>query len=183
MQLFNTALRSIFKQIGEDPHRKGLRRTPERMIQMYQSFLTGYQKSVDDLLGHPIELDQHKSQDIIVMRNIPFCSLCEHHLVPFHGEVHVAYLPNLHTLGLGRVFEYVESVSRKLTLQENLSSEIGLALFEKLDAKALIVKIVGWHTCLTLTRKSLRGSSLVTHSFFGTPDLKPQLVSQVHDFT
>ncbi len=183
MEVFCTALKSIFEQIGEDPKREGLQKTPERMLQMYRSFLTGYKESSDELLGDVIKLDLKDSEESVLIKNIPFYSLCEHHLVPFFGEVHLAYVPHAHTLGLGRIFQYIESASRRLILQENLSAEIATTLFLKLNAKALLLKMTGLHTCLALSKKGSKPTTLTTQSFHGDQAFLNFLTQQTRDFS
>lgn len=182
MEAFQTALSDLFAKLGENPNREGLKKTPERMIQMYKSFIKENKDSSNQLLGTPLHIDAKADQESILINQIPFCALCEHHLVPFFGNVHIAYVPNRHIIGLGRVFQYIESISRRLVLQENLSAEISLALFSHLQAKALLVKMSGLHTCLTISQKATRGIQLTTHSFRGDKSLQTLLMSQTHEY-
>lgn len=181
MKAYQDALTNLFEKIGENPKREGLIKTPRRMSEMYQNFITGHQVSSDELLGEPLSMQNSEGNETILIDHIPFCALCEHHLVPFFGEVHLAYIPNTYLLGLGRIFQYVESISRKLVLQENLSSEIASTLFTKLEPKALIIKMTALHTCSAISQKIPRGTSLTTQSFRGDTTHQTHLLNQVHD--
>lgn len=183
MKAYQEALSHLFETIGEDPNREGLVKTPERMANMYQQFITGHQISSDELLGPPIPFDATSGLETLLIDHIPFCALCEHHLVPFYGEVHLTYIPNQSILGLGRIYHYVESVSRKLVLQEKLCSEIATTLFDKLMPHALLVKMSALHSCSALSQKIPKGTSLSTQSFRGNKKFQPQLIQQVHDLT
>lgn len=179
MEIFQTALQSLFEDIGEDPNRKGLEKTPFRMTQMYRSFLTGYQEDSEELLGSTILL-KSKAHQIITVPQIPFFSLCEHHLVPFFGQASLVYVPDQSILGVGRILNYVEAISRKLALQENLCEEIAQTLYKKLQAKALLFKMSAFHTCMPLSQKTTQVAKLSSQTYLGDENHYQTLTQEIY---
>lgn len=176
MNSLESTLKDLFVRIGEDPERDGLNKTSDRVLKMYESFLTGYQEDPLSLLGQRLELHT-PTQECIRIDRIPFCALCEHHLVPFFGEASVSFIPESHTLGLSHFFNFFEKASRRLALQENLCGELARIIFQKLEPKALYVEMSALHTCLALSHQNAKHTQLVTECFLGDATYKPQLMN------
>lgn len=160
------AVREILLAIGEDPEREGLRQTPERVADMYREVFGG----VHDDPRDELELVLEEGHDGLVMvRDISFYSMCEHHLVPFHGLAHVAYLPNDkgQLTGLSKLARLVETAARRPQVQERLTSQIADIIFEELDAKGSLVVIEAEHLCMSMRGVRKPGSITVTSALRG----------------
>ena len=162
-------LSKIFKNFiseFEDSNREGLINTPKRVSQMYIDLLSGYNLDIEKLLNNAIFTSEN--EDMIVVKDIEFFSLCEHHIIPFFGTAHVAYIPDGKIIGLSKIPKLVQSLSKKLQVQENLTSEISKILNKILIPQGVGVVLKGTHLC-TMMRgvKSLK-SSLITSSMLGS---------------
>lgn len=160
------AIRLIIEAIGEDPNRPGLKRTPERVADMYADLFSGVGKDAREALSVVFE-EGH--DELVMVRDIPFYSLCEHHLVPFHGAAHVGYLPNDRgeITGLSKLARVVEVVARRPQVQERLTSEIADVIMEVLDAKGSIVIIEAEHLCMSMRGIRKPGAVTVTSAVRG----------------
>lgn len=179
MKNLQQELKEFLLQIGENPERAELLKTPQRVMQMYQSFLKGYHILEEDPLGVPHKIPTNNHNDLIVVDQIPFCSLCEHHLIPFYGVMHVSYIPDKQVLGLSRFSSYIDHVSAKLHIQEKLGVEIIQGLFEKIKPKAIKIKIVGTHCCLIMLGKKASDMKMITTHFRGDHNLEHNLTESL----
>ncbi|MFN2389531.1 MAG: GTP cyclohydrolase I FolE [Actinomycetota bacterium] len=160
------AVRAILVAIGEDPDRDGLRQTPERVAKMYAEILSAVGDDAADQLD---VLFAAGHDEMIMERNIPFASVCEHHLIPFIGKAHVAYIPNLEgqITGLSKIARLVDAVSRKPQVQERLTVEIADALEKALSPRGVLVVIEAEHLCMTMRGVRKPGAQTVTSAVRG----------------
>ena len=142
------AIRTLLAWIGEDPDREGLLRTPARVIDAYEEFFAGYAQDPETLLSRTFD-EVGGYDDIILLRDIFVHSHCEHHMVPFHGSAHVAYLPNNRVVGISKIARVVDIYARRLQTQETMTEQIKNALDEYLQPKGVAVMIEAKHECMT----------------------------------
>jgi GTP cyclohydrolase I len=154
------AVRTLLQFIGEDPSRPGLIDTPKRVARAYQELFSGYGTNPLQFLVRSFEETQGYREPVVVS-NIAFHSMCEHHLMPFHGVVHVAYVPHIRVVGLSKIPRVVEALSRRLQMQERLTQQIGDTLEEGLDTPDVGVVIRGSHMCMC-TRGIKQQNALTT---------------------
>jgi GTP cyclohydrolase I len=161
------AVRTLISWAGDDPGRDGLKDTPQRVVDAYREFYAGYDQSADEPLERTFE-DVGTYDDIVLVRDIPFYSHCEHHMVPFIGKAHVAYYPTDNkVVGLSKLARVVEVFARRLQTQERLTSEIVSAIDETLKPRGIAVLIEAEHQCMTLRGVKAHGASTVTTQFTG----------------
>jgi GTP cyclohydrolase I len=158
------AVREILAAVGEDPDREGLQETPARVARMYAELFAGLH---EDPRKHLHKFFTQEYDEIVLVRDIAFNSVCEHHLLPFMGKAHIAYIPNGRVLGLSKLARVVEVVSKRPQVQERLTEEIANLLEEELDAKGVAVVIEAAHTCMTIRGVSKPGSVCVTSAMKG----------------
>jgi GTP cyclohydrolase I len=162
-------LRSLVEQIllslGEDPSRDGLLRTPERVDKSLRFLTKGYLDNVDDVLNGA--LFAVKYDEMVVVRDIDFFSLCEHHLLPFYGKCHVAYIPNERVVGLSKIPRLVEVFSRRLQVQERLTVQVAETLMEKLTPQGVAVVVEARHLCMMMRGVETPNAVAVTSSMHG----------------
>jgi GTP cyclohydrolase I len=164
------AVREILREIGEDPTREGLRATPARVHRMYRELLAGYHVDPDRLLGGAIfEVDY---SEMVVVKDIEFYSLCEHHLLPFTGRAAVAYIPRAKVVGLSKIPRIVEMYARRLQIQERMTQQIADFLQERLDPKGVGVVIEATHLCMVMrgVRKEATVTTAALHGLMQTRD-------------
>lgn len=150
--------------VGEDPSREGLRDTPKRVARMYEELFTGLTEDP----GAHLEVSFTESYDeMVVLRDIPFYSMCEHHLLPFMGQAHVAYIPDGKVAGLSKLARVVEAFARRPQVQERLTCQIAELLMDKLHAKGVGVILEATHTCMTIRGVKKPGAVMVTSSMLG----------------
>ncbi|MCB0076870.1 MAG: GTP cyclohydrolase I FolE [Anaerolineales bacterium] len=159
------AVREILRAIGEDPDREGLRRTPERVARMYEELTEGYHVDPAKLINEAIfEVDY---DDMVLVRDIDYASLCEHHMLPFLGRAHVAYLPNGKVIGLSKIPRIVEMFARRLQVQERMTTEIADFLMHHLEPKGVAVVVEGQHLCSMIRGVRKPNSTMVTSAMRG----------------
>jgi GTP cyclohydrolase I len=160
------AVRDLLVAVGEDPDRDGLRGTPERMARAYREIFAGLHDDPADVLETVFDLGH---DELIIVRDIPLYSMCEHHLLPFHGAAHVGYLPGDggHVTGLSKVARLVDGFARRPQVQERLTSEIADALTDRLGAKGVIVVIEAEHLCMSMRGVRKPGSRTITSAVRG----------------
>ena len=158
-------VRLILEGIGEDVQREGLRDTPRRVAEMYGELTAGMH---EDPSEHIVPLSGNKHDEMVIVKDIAIASLCEHHLAPFVGKCHIAYIPkNGNILGVSKLARLAETFARRLQLQERLTSEIANTLFERLNPLGVMVVIEAEHTCMTLRGVKKPGAMTVTSAVLG----------------
>ena len=158
-------VRLILEGIGEDPDREGLRDTPQRVAEMYAELTSGMR---EDPSVHIVPLSGNKHDEMVIVKDISIASLCEHHLAPFVGRCHIAYIPkNGRILGVSKLARLAETFARRLQLQERLTSQIANTLFEELQPLGVMVVIEAEHTCMTLRGVKKSGAKTVTSAVLG----------------
>jgi len=157
-------VRMILEGLGENPEREGLRDTAERVARMYAELLQGLH---EDPREHLTVVFDEQHDEMVVVKDVPFSSLCEHHLLPFHGRVHAAYIPRGRVVGLSKIARVIESFARRLQVQERMTSQIADMLMEELDAQGVAVVVEASHTCMTMRGVKKPGSFMVTSAMSG----------------
>lgn len=159
------AVREILSAVGEDPDREGLRNTPGRVARMYEELFSGL--TLDP--GRHLDTSFTECYDeLAVLRDIPFNSMCEHHLMPFEGKAHVGYLPDGRVVGISKLARVVEDFARRPQVQERLTSQIADLLMQRLEARGVAVVLEATHTCMTCRGIRKAGSIMVTSAVRGT---------------
>lgn len=160
------AVREILEAIGEDPDREGLIDTPKRIAKMYEEIFAGLKQEPKQHLE--VYFEEEKYEELVLVKDIPFYSVCEHHLVPFFGKAHVGYLPKDGKLtGLSKLARVVETTAKRPQLQERLTSTVANAIVEKLEPHGVIVVIEAEHMCMTMRGVRKPGSKTVTSAIRG----------------
>jgi GTP cyclohydrolase I len=158
------AVKEILAAVGEDPGREGLLETPARVARMYAEMFAGLKV---DPRQHLQKVFTEQYDEVVLVRDISFCSMCEHHLLPFMGQAHVAYVPDGKVVGLSKLARVVEVVSRRPQVQERMTEDIATMLVEELGAKGVAVVIEASHSCMTIRGIKKPGSSMVTSALKG----------------
>jgi len=175
------AAREILLALGEDIEREGLVNTPVRVAKMYAELLAGKQ---EDPKKHIKSIFNENYDEIVLLRDIPFYSVCEHHMMPFIGTAHVAYLPDGVVLGVSKLARIVDCFARRLQVQERLTDQIADFLMENLRPKGIAVVLEASHSCMTIRGIKKPGSVMVTSSLRGTlrsdPRSRSEVMSLIH---
>jgi GTP cyclohydrolase I len=158
------AVREILLAVGEDPDREGLLKTPNRVARAYGELVAGLQ---EDPRRHLKTVFNERYDEIVLLRDIEFHSLCEHHLLPFTGRAHLAYLPDGKVVGLSKLARLVEGFARRPQVQERLTTQIADALMEELSPSGVAVVLEASHTCMTIRGAAKPGSTMVTSALRG----------------
>ncbi len=158
------AIREIILAIGEDPEREGLRDTPRRVAHMYAELFAGLHEDPERHLETMFDEDHH---EMVALRDIPFNSMCEHHLMPFEGTAHIAYIPGGKVLGLSKLARIVDSYAHRPQMQERLTSQIADLLAQKVHVRGCAVVLEAVHTCTTCRGVRKSGSVMVTSALRG----------------
>lgn len=158
------AVREILLAVGEDPDREGIRETPMRVARMYAELFSGLR---EDPTHHLTALFTEQYDEMVVLRKIPFNSMCEHHLMPFEGHADIAYLPKGKVVGISKLARVVESFSRRPQVQERLTNQIADLLTNELDAKGVAVIMHATHTCMTCRGVRKPGTVMITSAVRG----------------
>ena len=160
------AVRTLLDEIGEDPSRQGLQRTPERVRRMYAELTSGYRADPDELLnGASFDVDY---DEMVVVRDIEFYSLCEHHLLPFYGHAHVGYLPRGRVIGLSKIPRVVDMYARRLQLQERMTQQVATFLMDRLQPKGVACVVEASHLCTMMRGVRKQQATMVTSAMLGT---------------
>ena len=162
---FESLVREMLDQLGEDPSREGLRQTPARVETSLKWLTRGYHMSVADVIGDALYSERH--ENLVCVRDIEIYSLCEHHLLPFFGRAHVAYLPNGRLVGLSKIPRVIEVFARRLQVQERLTDQVADALMEVLDPRGVGVVIEAYHLCMMMRAVEKQNSKTVTSALRG----------------
>jgi GTP cyclohydrolase I len=160
------AVRTLIRWAGENPAREGLLDTPKRVAKAYRELFSGYEKAPEDVLSRTFsEVAGYK--DMVIVKDIEFHSHCEHHMVPFHGKAHVAYIPDKGVLGLSKMARLVDLYARRLQTQETMTAQIAHALDESLRPKGVAVMIEAEHMCMAMRGIGKQGAKTLTTTFIG----------------
>jgi len=160
------AVREILKTVGEDPLREGLLQTPRRVAESLQFLTSGYGRDIRSVLNGAIFSEKYS--EMVIVKDIDFFSLCEHHLLPFYGKAHVAYIPNGKILGLSKLPRLVEVFSRRLQVQERLTQQIADTLFEALEPAGVGVVVEARHLCMIMRGVEKQNSAATTSAMLGS---------------
>ena len=164
MARLERAVRELLHAVGEDPDREGLRETPGRVARMYAELFSGLHEEPRE---HLKKFFAERYDEVVLVRDISFNSMCEHHLLPFMGVTHIGYIPNGKVVGLSKLARVVESVSRRPQIQERMTEEIANLLVNELNAKGVAVVVEATHTCMTIRGVRKPGSLCVTSAMKG----------------
>jgi GTP cyclohydrolase I len=166
-----TAVHMILKAIGEDPSREGLVETPQRIGRMYQEIFSGIKKDPKD---HIKLFFAENHQEMVIARDIPFYSMCEHHMLPFFGQVHVAYIPNKKITGISKLARIVDTYSKRLQLQERLTTQIAEFMMAEFEPQGVMVVIRAEHLCMSMRGIQKPGTQILTSAIRGVFDTDPK---------
>ena len=179
---FASQIREVIAALGEDPDREGLRKTPSRVEAMYRWVTRGYQLSVSEVVGDAVFEEKHAS--MILVRDIDLYSMCEHHLLPFFGRAHVAYIRDGRIIGLSKLPRIVEVFARRLQVQERLTDQIADAVMEVLEPHGVGVVIEAAHFCMIMRGVEKQNSKTVTSALRGIfrddPKTRDEFLRLVH---
>ncbi len=162
----------MLRRLGEDPERQGLLKTPERVAKSMQWLTRGYHLSVERVIGDAVFDEDH--HNMVIVKDIEMYSLCEHHMLPFFGKVHVAYIPNGRILGLSKVPRIVDVFARRLQVQERMTEQVAQALWEVLQPQGVAVVVEAYHLCMMMRGVEKQNSKTITSAMRGVfmDDLK-----------
>ena len=166
------AVRVLLRWAGDDPEREGLIDTPKRVAKAYRELFSGYDLAAEDVLGRTFE-EVAGYDDMVLVKDIPFFSHCEHHMVPIIGKAHVAYLPNGRVLGLSKIARVVEIFGRRLQTQETMTAQIAKSIDETLNPRGVAVMIEAEHMCMAMRGIQKQGSTTLTTTFTGAFKTEP----------
>jgi len=175
------AVREILLAVGEDVDREGLRETPDRVARMYAELLGGMREEPEK---HLRSVFTENYEEIVLLRNIPFYSICEHHMMPFIGSAHVAYLPSGSVLGVSKLARIVDCFARRLQTQERLTYQIADFIMSSLKSQGVAVVLEASHSCMTIRGIKKPGSTMVTSALRGIfkrdPKSRSEIMSLMH---
>lgn len=163
---FQKNIRDIIVELGEDPEREGLVKTPERVERSLRFLTRGYHQNLEEVVNGA--LFEAESDDMVIVRNIEFFSMCEHHMLPFFGKCHVGYIPGKKIIGVSKIARIVDMFARRLQVQERLTKEISHALMDILDAEGVGVVIDAQHLCMQMRGVEKQNSVMTTSSMLGS---------------
>jgi|SRR5579864_986641 len=159
------SIRNLLAELGEDPSREGLRDTPRRVEKTLRFLTGGYETDIDSLLNNALFTVDYN--EMVIVRNIDFYSLCEHHMLPFFGRCHVAYLPNRRVIGLSKIPRVVDAFARRLQVQERLTSQVAETIRDKVQPHGVAVVMEATHLCMAMRGVAKQNSVTVTSAMLG----------------
>ncbi len=176
------AVRTLLAWAGDNPSREGLIDTPKRVARAFKQYFIGYTQDPADILNRVFE-EVEGYDDMVMLRDIPFTSHCEHHIAPFFGRAHVAYLPNGGVVGISKIARVVDAFSKRLQTQETMTVQIAKAMEEHLGARGVAVMCEALHTCMSMRGVEKSGVATITTQFIGelksNPVLQARFMEQV----
>src|SRR5215212_8435226 len=158
-------IRQLLADLGEDPAREGLRDTPKRVEKAYRFLTSGYGANIDQVLNNALFTVDYS--EMVIVKDIDFYSLCEHHLLPFFGKCHVAYIPNSRVIGLSKIPRLVDVFARRLQIQERMTNEIAQTILQAIDPRGVAVVCEGTHLCMSMRGVEKQNSFAVTSAMLG----------------
>ncbi|MBU6140648.1 MAG: GTP cyclohydrolase I FolE [Proteobacteria bacterium] len=161
------AVRTLISWAGDNPDREGLIETPKRVVNAYREFFSGYEADPEKILGKTFE-EVEGYDDIVLLKNMRFESHCEHHMVPFIGKAHIAYIPNKKVVGISKIARLLDVYAKRLQTQETMTAQIATTIGKVLKAKGVAVLIDAEHQCMTTRGVYKQGTSTVTKTMLGT---------------
>ena len=170
------AVREILFAIGEDPDREGLLATPERVARMYEELFGGLHSDPKEHVG---KVFTEQYDEIVLLKDIPFHSMCEHHMLPFMGTAHIAYLPRGQVLGVSKLTRILSCFALRPQVQERLTNQIAQFIMEEVEARGVAVVVEATHTCMTIRGVKKPGAVMVTSSMLGTFRSDPRSRAEV----
>lgn len=173
-------VRGLLEQVGEDPEREGLKRTPLRVAKAMDFLTSGYQMSAEDVVRNAVFAEE--CNEMVIVRDIEFYSLCEHHMLPFFGHAHVGYLPNGQVVGLSKIARVVDVFARRLQLQERLTKQVADSLMDALNPFGVAVVVEASHTCMMMRGVQKQNSTTVSSAMRGTFQLDARTRSEFMSF-
>jgi GTP cyclohydrolase I len=165
-------IRDFLKELGEDPDREGLQKTPERVAKAFEYFTAGYARDVHDVLNDAVFTEEY--DEMVVVKDIDVFSLCEHHLLPFFGKCHIAYMPSRRIVGLSKLARLVEMYARRLQVQERLTTQIAQTIDEVLQPRGVAVVVEALHMCMLMRGVEKQNSKAVTSAMLGAFRERPE---------
>lgn len=162
---FEAIIREMIERVGEDPEREGLLKTPQRVAKSMDFLTSGYRSSVEEVVNGAI-FDED-AEDMVLVKDIEFYSMCEHHMLPFYGKAHVAYIPDGKIIGLSKLARIVDVFARRLQVQERLTSQVAQALEDLLEPAGVAVTTDAAHFCMMMRGVQKQGSTTLTSAFRG----------------
>tara|TARA_B100001013_G_scaffold228682_1_gene140218 strand:+ start:331 stop:906 length:576 start_codon:yes stop_codon:yes gene_type:complete len=165
LEKIESIILDLLKEIGEDPEREGLQKTPHRVAKSWTTFAKGYKQTPEEVVGDAIFNEQ--CDEVIAVKDIDFFSLCEHHLLPFKGVAHVGYLPEKKIIGLSKIPRIVDIYARRLQVQERLTQQVADALQDVLNPKGVAVVIEAEHLCMQMRGVEKKSSFMITSAVRG----------------
>ncbi|MBL1213056.1 MAG: GTP cyclohydrolase I FolE [Ignavibacteriae bacterium] len=165
LEKVSSSVETILDEIGEDRNRQGLARTPERVAKSYQFLTKGYNENIEEVLNGAIF--NEKYDQMVIVKDIDFYSLCEHHIIPFYGKVHVAYIPDGKIVGLSKIPRIVDVFSRRLQVQERMTRQIADTIDKYLTPEGVAVVVEGYHMCMMMRGVQKQNSITTTSAMHG----------------
>jgi GTP cyclohydrolase I len=165
LEKVSSSVETILDEIGEDRNRQGLVRTPERVAKSYQFLTKGYNENIEEVLNGAIF--NEKYDQMVIVKDIDFYSLCEHHIIPFYGKVHVAYIPDGKIVGLSKIPRIVDVFSRRLQVQERMTRQIADTIDKYLTPEGVAVVVEGYHMCMMMRGVQKQNSITTTSAMHG----------------
>jgi len=158
-------IRELIIKLGEDPERKGLIRTPQRMAKSLKFLTSGYQRDIDEIINRAVYEERY--DEMVIVKDIDLFSLCEHHLLPFYGKCHIAYIPDGKLIGLSKLPRIVEAFSRRLQIQERLTTQIADCINNALKPQGVAVVIEAYHLCIAMRGVEKQNALATTSAMHG----------------
>ncbi len=165
LEVLEKNVTSILTEIGEDPNREGLLKTPKRVAKAYEFLTRGYRKDIDEVLNGAIFSEDY--DEMVIVKDIDYYSLCEHHMIPFYGKVHVAYIPDGKIVGISKIPRIVDVFARRLQIQERMTQQIADTINDYLHPQGVAVVCEGYHMCMMMRGVQKQNSITTTSAMRG----------------